>query len=119
MAEELHDLLIPFRSHVVSGQTTWTGPATHDFGLLATVLGRYDDAQAHFAEAIEVQDAMGARGTVVHTRLAWARMLLRRGRGPDRPKARTLLEEAKSGAREVNIPAVETHINELLTQLPK
>jgi hypothetical protein len=111
--------LIPFRSHIVNGQTTWIGPATHDLGLLASMLGRYDEAQTHFGEAIEVQDRMGARGTVVHTRLAWARMLLRRARRMDTPKARTLLAEAKTGARDVNIPAVEAHINELLTQLSK
>jgi hypothetical protein len=41
-------------------------------------------------------------------------MLLRRGRLEDALKARTLLQEAKARAREVNIPAVEARIDELL-----
>jgi hypothetical protein len=61
---------------------------------------------------------MRAQGTVVHTRLAWARMLLRRAGTNDAFRARTLLEEAKAGAREVNIPAIEARIDELLAQLP-
>jgi hypothetical protein len=90
---------------------------THDLGLLATVLGRYDEAEEHFATAAEVQDRMGARATVVHTRLEWAHMLLRRGRPEDAPRARTLLEEAKAAAREVSIPAVEARIEQLLAQI--
>ena len=114
MAKELHDLLIPFRFAMAGGQTVWIGPVTHDLGLLATVLGHYDDANDDFAEAVDAQDRIGARGTVVHTRLEWARMLLRRGRLEDALKARTLLQEAKARAREVNIPAVEARIDELL-----
>jgi hypothetical protein len=119
MAEELHDLLIPFRSQIVNGQTTWIGPATQDLGLLATVLGRYDEAEEHFADAVERQDRIGARGTVVHSRLEWARMLLRRGRPDDTLCARTLLQEAKTGAREVGIPIIESRIDQLLAQIPE
>jgi sugar phosphate isomerase/epimerase len=90
---------------------------THDLGLLATVLGRYAEADEHFAVAVAVQDRMGAKGMVVHTRLEWARMLLRRDRPEDAPRARTLLEAATAGAREVNIPAVEARIDQLLAQI--
>jgi len=116
MAEELYDLLIPFRSTMVSMQGVWLGPATHDLGLLATTLGRYDDAHDVFAHAIEAQDRIGARATVVHTRLEWAKMLL--ARGPEHaPQARTLLDEAKAGAQEVRIPVIEARIDELLASL--
>jgi sugar phosphate isomerase/epimerase len=103
---------------MATSQTAWFGPVTHDLGLLATVLERYDEAEEHFAVAVEVQDRMGAQGMVVHTRLAWARMLLRRAGTNDASKARTLLEEAKVGAREVKIPAIEARIDELLAHLP-
>jgi tetratricopeptide (TPR) repeat protein len=116
-AAALYDLLLPSRAAMTTGQAVWFGPVTHDLGLLATVLGRYDEAEEHFAVAVEVQDRMGARGTVVHTRLEWARMLLRQGRPEDPPRARTLLEEAKAGARDVSIPAVEARIEQLLAQL--
>lgn len=114
----LYDLLLPSRAAMTTSQTAWLGPVAHDLGLLATVLERYDEAEEHFAAAVEVQDRIGARGTVVHTRLEWARMLQRRGRPEDTPRARTLLEEAKAGAREVSIPAVEARIGQLLAQIP-
>jgi hypothetical protein len=117
VAEELYDVLIPFRSTTVNGQTIWWGPATHDLGLLATVLGRYDEGERHFADAVERQDGMGARGTVVHTRLAWAAMLLRRGGAEDSRRARNLLQEAKAGAKRVNIPRVEARIEMLLARV--
>jgi class 3 adenylate cyclase/tetratricopeptide (TPR) repeat protein len=116
-AAALHDLLLPSRTAMSTGQTVWFGPVTHDLGLLTTVLERYDEAEEHFAAAVEVQDRIGARGTVVHTRLEWARMLLRRGRPEDASRASTLLEEAKAGAREVSIPVIEVRIEQLLAQI--
>ena len=116
MAKELYDLLIPFRSAMVSMQGVWLGPVTHELGLLASTLGRYDDAHVFFSQAVEAQDRIGARATVVHTRLEWARMLL--ARGPEHaPEARTLLDQAKVGAQEVRIPVVEARIDGLLAPL--
>src|SRR5437870_2427885 len=118
LAAELYELLLPSRAAMATGQTAWAGPVTHDLGLLATVMERYDEAEEHFAAAVEVQDRIGAQGMVVHTRLAWGRMLLRRAGTNDASRARTLLEEAKAGAREVKIPAIEARIDELLAQVP-
>jgi tetratricopeptide (TPR) repeat protein len=117
-AAELYELLLPSQKAMATGQTAWVGPVTHDLGLLATVLERYDEAEEHFAVAVGVQDRIGAHGMVVHTRLAWARMLLRRSGANDATKTRTLLEEAKAGARDVNIPAIEARIDKLLAHLP-
>ena len=114
VAQELYDALLPFRSTVVNGQTIWWGPATHDLGLLATMLGRNDEAEACFADAVDRQDRMGARATVVHTRIAWADMLRRRDDPGDTERARVLLQEAKAGARAAGIPAVEARIDRML-----
>jgi hypothetical protein len=114
MAGELYDALLPFRTTMVNGQTIWWGPATHDLGLLTTLLGRYDEADAYFADAVDRQDRMSSRGTVVHTRIAWAAMLLQRNAAGDVERARRLLQEAKAGARAVGIPAVEARIDRML-----
>jgi hypothetical protein len=45
-------------------------------------------------------------------------MLLRRAGTNDASKARSLLEEAKAGAQEVKVPAIEARIDELLAHLP-
>ncbi|MCA1843014.1 MAG: tetratricopeptide repeat protein, partial [Actinobacteria bacterium] len=113
----LHKLLLPFRGTMATSQAAWFGPVTHDLGLLATTLGRYDEADTHFADAVEIQDRIHARGMVLHTRLEWARMLLRRGQAGETSRARTLLEEASAGARDVGVPAIETRIEELQRQI--
>jgi hypothetical protein len=98
-------------------QGGWIGPVTHDLGLLAAALGRYDEAEQHFADAERFQERASAPASLVHTRLAWARTLLRRGRSDDASRARALLEAAKAGARQVNIPEIEDQIDRLLTEL--
>jgi tetratricopeptide (TPR) repeat protein len=116
-AAELYALLLPYREAMATAQTIWLGPVAHDLGLLATVLERYDEAEEHFAVAVQAQDRMGAQGMFVHTRLACAHMLLRRAETNDAVRARALLQEAKAGARAGNIPAIEARIDELLAQL--
>jgi len=116
-AEDLYGLLLPHRDEMAMAQGGWVGPVTHDLGLLATVLGRYDEAEQHFADAERFQERAATPASLVHTRLAWARMLLRRGRPDDASRARALLEAAKAGARQVDIPVIEERIDELLTEL--
>ena len=43
-------------------------------------------------------------------------MLLDRGESHDTPRARSLLEEAKEGAREIGLLAVADRVNQLLTE---
>ena len=70
------------------------------------------------ADAVEFQERASTPGTLVHTRLEWARLLTRRGRPEDAPRARRLLDAAKAGARQVNLPVIEERIDQLLAQLP-
>jgi tetratricopeptide (TPR) repeat protein len=116
-AEDLYGLLLPHRDEMAMAQGGWIGPVTHDLGLLAAVLGRYDEAEEHFADAERFQERALTPASLVHTRLAWGRMLLRRGQADDASRARALLEAAKTGARQVNIPVIEARIDQLLAQL--
>jgi hypothetical protein len=113
IAAELYEALQPFQS-LVNGLTIWCGPSTHELGVLATTLRRYEDAEAHFADAIERQDRIGARGTVLHTRLALARMLRRRKGSGDAERARSVLGEAKAGARDLGLPHLEARVDRAL-----
>jgi len=115
-AEDLYGLLLPHRNEMAMAQGGWIGPVTHDLGLLATVPGRYDEAEQHFADAERFQEHASTPASLVHTRLAWARMLLRRGRSDDPSRAGILLEAAKAGARQVNIPLIEAQIDQLLSE---
>jgi tetratricopeptide (TPR) repeat protein len=106
-AEELYDLLRPHRSDIACGISTWLGPVAYDLGLLATTLGRYDDADSYFAEAAERHRRMGIGGILAHTYLDWARMLLTRHRGGDVERARALLRQAMATARELGLEHIE------------
>jgi len=100
-AAALYERLRPHHSAFGIGQSVWLGPVAYDLGLLATVLGRYDDADAHFAEAVEIHHRIGVRGMLAHTRLAWARMLLLRRQPGDTEQAREHLRQAQQTAREL------------------
>ncbi len=76
-------------------------------GMLAACLARWDDAEHHFADALAMNEHLGARPYVVRTRRAWAAMLLDRGAPDDAARARELIAtglaeaEALGMAREV------------------
>jgi tetratricopeptide (TPR) repeat protein len=98
-AAQLYELMLPDAEEVVTSQATWVGPAAHDLGLVAATLGRYDEADSHFAAAVELELRMGCRAILVHTRLEWARALLYRDQPGDRSRARELLDEALDGPK--------------------
>jgi hypothetical protein len=113
-AAGVYDLLFPNRADVVAQFTVSLGPVAHSLGLLATVLGRDDDADAHFADAARIEAGMGASAMLVHTRLEWARTLLTRRRPGDAARAQELLGQALIGARELRLEILERHAAMLL-----
>lgn len=115
-AAQLYELILPHAEEVVTSQATWVGPAAHDLGLLATTLGRYDEADGHFAAAVEIELRIGSRAILVHTRLEWARALLYRDQAGDRARALELLNEALDGARELELTGTERRIQTLLDE---
>lgn len=63
-------------------------------GRLAACLSRWDDAEGHFADALAMNERLGARPWVVRTRRAWAAMRLARGAPGDTARARDLVAAA-------------------------
>jgi tetratricopeptide (TPR) repeat protein len=116
-AAELYELLLTSRGSMATTQASWIGPVTHDMALLASTLGRHKLAESHFAEAAEFQDLIGARGTGLHTRLEWARMLVRLGGRTRARRARTILLRALAQAQEASLPFIEARILELLQEV--
>ena len=97
-AKCLLELLAPHHQQVPNDSLMCHEPVAMFLGGLATVLGRYEDAEVYFAEAAD----LNARGRMTfaeaHTNLLWGRMLLTRGRAGDAVRARGLLERARSSA---------------------
>jgi hypothetical protein len=75
---------------------TWMGVGAGYVAMLASLLGRWDEADATFTEAVERLAAMGARPVLARTRYEWARSMQARG-GQER-RARELFEAAAADA---------------------
>ena len=61
-ADRLHPLLTPYADRIAGNGVVWIGSVAHYLGLLATTLGHFDDAEAHFAAADAAHERLGAPG---------------------------------------------------------
>ena len=97
-ARLLLDLLTPFADQVLFIGATAGSPVAYYCGSLESVLGRYEEAETHFAKAAE----LNARGEMEFassvTHLRWGRMLSARGGPGDLERARDLLTQAQDTA---------------------
>jgi DNA-binding SARP family transcriptional activator len=96
----LYAILKPYArvNGVLGYGATCTGSTSRYLGLLATTLRRWDDAAAHFEDALNMNAAMGAGPYLAQTQHEYAAMLLARGRPVDREHASTLLDDARATA---------------------
>jgi tetratricopeptide (TPR) repeat protein len=100
-AAELYPLLAPFeRLYAVAPIEGTFGAAARGLGVLATVLGRYDDAQRHLETAIEIERRMGARPWLAHAHHDLAATFLARG---DRDRAEEQRDAALALYRELGM----------------
>jgi class 3 adenylate cyclase/tetratricopeptide (TPR) repeat protein len=117
LAKMLYEVLIPYPEQFAFNGVTNEGPASHYLGGLAAVLGRFDDAEAHFAVAAEQSDRAGARFFAARTDLHWGRMLLEAPDQGDLARARALLTRAHTSASEHGYGTVERRSAALLARL--
>ena len=116
MAARLHALLLPY-----AGRACWIGPAVYGpvdpvLGLLAATLHRWDEAEAHFAQGVELCQRRGTPTWLARTRYEWARMLFARSAPGDAGRARQLAAEALAGAKQLRMAAVAARSEALLTR---
>ena len=78
IAATLFDRLEPFADQVPTNFIVAYDPVSHYLGDLATVLGRYDQADAYYAHAAQFNDRAGAKFFAANTNLAWGKMLIER-----------------------------------------
>jgi tetratricopeptide (TPR) repeat protein len=98
-ARQLYALLVPYHDqYPFMAAACQESPVATYLGGLAGVLGHYDEAEAYFAEAVDIN----ARGSMVYAAalndLAWARMLRARRASGDQESALTLLARSSSAA---------------------
>ena len=100
----LYELLLPHASlNAVAVPELALDSTSRPLGMLATLLGRFEDAARHFEEALRMNERMGARPWLAHAREEYARMLLRRNAEGDRARAESLLSQAHATYHELGM----------------
>jgi class 3 adenylate cyclase len=98
-AGPLFDRLVPWAEQsVASGSVTASDLVSCSLGGLATVLRRYDEADAYFEQSAATSARMDARFFIARTDLRWGSMLAERKADGDTEKARGLLSKAQAVA---------------------
>ena len=106
-AAVLAELLTPYPDHLETIGAWPLNCVSHYLGLLATSLGRFDEAEARFEAGASTQLRIGAPAWLARTRLEWGRMLITRRQPGDTQRARELLDQALITARELGLATVE------------
>jgi DNA-binding SARP family transcriptional activator len=119
-ASRLYELLLPnAHRNAVSHPVCAFGSVSRYLGLLASTLGRFEDAERHFEAALAMNERMGARPSLAHTEHDYGRLLLARGAEGDETKARELLGAALATARELGMEPLAGAVSELLMGLER
>jgi tetratricopeptide (TPR) repeat protein len=78
-AKVLYDWLRPWNAQVSVSNVTSQGPVAFHLGCLANLLGRFEEAEGHFTDALEVSRKLRFPYWVARTQLAKARLLREMG----------------------------------------
>ena len=104
-AGALYAALAPYRGRLViqGGANAVAGPVSHYLGLLATVLGRHDEAAGLFSEAAALAGQIGALPSWAHARAGLAGVLAARAGPGDIEAAEEQLRQARSVAERLGM----------------
>ena len=97
-AAPMLDRLRPWADRMSYSGVSAVGPVNHVLAGLASVLGRFDEAEAYFAQSSELSARIGAKYFAARTDLSWGRMLVERRAPGDLDRARDLLARAHDAA---------------------
>ena len=106
-ARVLFDRLEPYAALIVANGGACSGAVSHQLGLLATVLGRDDQAEAYFLDALARHERLEAPFFIARTMLELARLIQ-----ADQPeRANELLEQAMELADKYGMTRVRAGVN--------
>jgi tetratricopeptide (TPR) repeat protein len=114
-AAVLYEMLLPAatRFTIVGFGSVFRGSIARPLALLASTLGRDNEAIAHFEFAVQQNARVGAPPFVAQTQYDYARFLLRKAARRDRERAQSLLAEALDTAARLELPALYSKITSL------
>jgi tetratricopeptide (TPR) repeat protein len=111
-AEQLYDLLLPYRDVTVIAPiaTVCCGSAARYLGMLASVIGDWPTAEEHFTAALVIDEQLEAWPWLAHTQYEFAAALLARGAPGSRVRADSLLAAAAETAQRLGMTALQQKI---------
>ena len=113
-AAPLYERFLPYRGQVVAGMIACClGSVDRHLGMMASVVGRWDEAEAHFEAALVVDIGMRSPPLLARTRYWYARMLATRPDG-DRQKAAALAHQARAAAVDLGMALLADQADEVL-----
>jgi DNA-binding SARP family transcriptional activator len=100
----LHELLLPYADRVtISYSEISLGPVARYLGVLAAAAARWNEAERHFATALEICERIAARPWLARTQRDYATMLHSRNQPGDPTRAELLHAEARRTASELGL----------------
>jgi len=118
-AAMIYEALLPYASRNIHTTTSdYTGGCvSHYLGLLAMTMAKFDEAEQHFTEALELNERWGNRLYVASTHYESAHMLSRQNDLGDRSHALQRLDQASALASEIGAISLERRANALRERL--
>jgi hypothetical protein len=106
-SEILYEQLLPYDGrNAVSAPDACIGAVSRSLGVLAATIGRCDDAERHFEDAIAMNTQTGGRRWVAQAQCDFARTLLERGDPGDGQRAVELVTACLETARDLGSAAL-------------
>ncbi len=113
----LYDRLLRYEGQGVTSGASSSGSVAAFLGRLASVLGRRDEALAHFEHADDALSSLRSPFWLSRNQVDWARELISCGGAEDLEHALVLLRKAKATAVAYGCSAVEARAEDLLSSL--
>jgi tetratricopeptide (TPR) repeat protein len=110
-AEVLYRLLSPYAGYtVLASEWACFGAGSRFLGQLSATMARWEQAEAHFEQALAMNARMGAMPWLARTQFQYAQMLLARRAPGDSERTRALLGDAAAIAQELGMRSLVARI---------
>ena len=116
-APRLYELLLPYASRFVFIACKDYGAVARPLGRLATLLGRYDDAETHLRAALAMHERMQAPYWIARTQLDLAELCVARQGPTDAATARDLIGQAQQAVEHYGYAGLTPQAERLLQRL--
>jgi orotidine-5'-phosphate decarboxylase len=116
-AAQIFPHLIPYRSMIGYSGSTVEGALAHHLGTLSGLMGRVEESETYFAEALQLHERLRAPFFIARTRLEWGRMLLQPSSVQNLTRAEEHIRQAQGIAHEHGYDGIATSAAALMHQV--